>query len=153
MSRFQLLFSASCAVFVYVCISIFVGQHSLWAYSQLQSHKVVLAQHLISLQDVNEQLTIDTHALREDESVLRAYAKKMGFVNDGEKLLKISGFADTPAFVYNAGSKILRPELIFVPDWLAKCIGFFVFLSINVILSLLYLKKSIKSYDTAKVES
>ncbi len=151
MSRFHLLFSACCAVFVYVSISILAGQNGIWAYNQLESHKVVLAQHLTSLQSVNEQLTIDSHALREDESVLRAYAKKMGFVNSGEQLLKISGIADTPAFVYNAGSKVLRPNIIFVPDWLAKSIGFFVFISINVILSLIHLKKSYKAYDTVKV--
>ncbi len=151
MSRFHLLFSACCAVFVYVCISVFVGQNGMWAYRQLESHKIVLAQHLISLQEVNEQLTIDTHALRQDEGVLRAYAKKMGFVNEGERLLKISGFADTPAFVYNAGSKILSPEIIYVPDWLAKCIGFFIFICINAIQSLVYLKKSIKVYDSIQV--
>ncbi len=147
MSRFQLLFSACCAVFVYVCISILGGQEGIWAYSQLQEHKIMLSQHVTSLQIVNEQLTIDSNALRSDKDVLKAYAKKMGFVSEGEKLLKISGFADTPAFAYNAGTKILRPSIVFVPDWLAKSIGFFVFISINAIASLLYLKKSIKTYD------
>ncbi len=151
MSRFHLLFSAACAVLVYVCISIFAGQHGIWAYTQLEEHKIVLAQHLSALQQVNEQLTIDSNALKDDESVLRAYAKKMGFVSEGERLLKISGFADTPAFVYNAGSKILRPQIIFVPDWISKCIGFFVFITINLIISLLHLKKSIKTYDSIKV--
>ncbi len=151
MSRFQLLFSACCAVFVYVAISIFAGQNGVWAYSQLQNHKIVLAQHLTSLQEVNEQLTIDSNALKDDENVLKAYAKKMGFVSDGEKLLKISGFADTPAFVYSAGSKILRPSIVFIPDWLAKFVGILVFICINLIVSLLQLKKSLKSYDSVKV--
>ncbi len=151
MSRFHLLFSACCAVFVYVCISVLGGQNGIWAYNQLQDHKILLAQHVVSLQSVNEQLTIDSRALKEDESVLKAYAKKMGFVNEGEKLLKISGFADTPAFVYNAGSKILRPEIIFIPDWLSKGIAFALFLCINVIFSLLHIKKSFKAYDPAKV--
>ncbi len=153
MSRFQLLFSACCAVFVYVCISILGGQEGIWAYSQLQNHKIALAQHVSSLQIINEQLTIDANALSGDIDVLKAYAKKMGFVSDGEKLLKISGFADSPAFVYNAGTKLLRPSIVFIPDWLAKCIGFFIFVSINAISSLLYLKKSLKSYDVAQVAS
>ncbi len=150
MSRFQLLFSACCAVFLYVSISVLGGQNGIWAYNQLQSHKIVLAQHLSTLQEVNEQLTIDSYALKEDKGVLKAYAKKMGFVSEGEKLLKISGFPDTPAFVYNAGSKILRPEIIFFPDWLAKCIGFFVFICINLIFSLIHLKKTFKQYDSIK---
>ncbi len=151
MSRFHLLFSACCAVFVYVCISVLVGQNGVWAYSQLKSHKIVLAQHLSSLQEVNEQLTIDSSALRDDVNVIKAYAKKMGFVSEGEHLLKISGFADTPAFVYNAGSKALRPTIVFIPDWLAKCVGFFVFVCLNLISSLIHLKKSLRTYDTIKV--
>ncbi len=152
MNRFYLLFSACCAVFVYVSISIIGGQDGIWAYKQLESHKIVLAQHVTSLQHVNDQLTIDSYALKEDVDVLKAFAKKMGFVSEGEKLLKISGFADTPVFAYNAGSKVLRPEIIFIPDWLAKCIGIFVFVCTNLIISLIQLKKSF-NYDTIKVQS
>lgn len=151
MSRFHLLLSACCAVFVYVCLSLLGGQEGIWAYKQLQSHKILLVQHVDFLQQLNEQLTIDSNALKNDKDVLAAYAKKMGFIQDGEKLVKISGIPDSPIFTYNAGTKILRPEIIYVPEWIAKSIGFIVFLFYNLISALVYVKKNFRSHDSIKI--
>ncbi|MFI3256761.1 MAG: septum formation initiator family protein [Spirochaetales bacterium] len=150
MNTFHLLLATCCGVLVYVCISVLGGQEGIWAYNQLQNHKIVLAQHLTELQQINEQLNIDSNALKYDNDVLIAYAKKMGFIHEGEVLVKISGFADSPAFVYNTGVKILRPKIIYIPDELAKCIGFIVFVSYNLIASLIAFKKSLRTNDSVK---
>lgn len=153
MNGFKLLFSASCALLVYITISIVCGQDGILAYNQLEEHKIVLAQNFSQLSETNSQLKIDTQALKEDHTVLSAYAKKMGFVNDGEVLVKISGVADTPVFVYNAGSKVLRPQILYVPDQLAKIVSIVIFLGMYGVSLLLQLKKSVKSYDTQKVQA
>ncbi len=153
MNVFKILFSASCALLVYITISVVCGQDGILAYNQLEEHKIVLAQNYSELSDMNSQLLIDTQSLKEDKTVLSAYAKKMGFVNDGEVLVKISGVADTPVFVYNAGSKVLRPQIMFVPDQLAKIIGIVIFISMYGFSLLFQLKKSFKSYDPQKVQA
>ena len=86
--------------------------------------------------------------LRSDSDVIAAYAKKMGFVRDGERLVKISGISETPAFVYDPGTRVMRPEIIFVPEWIAKSIAFLIFILYNLAYSLLCV---LYRYDTAKI--
>ena len=153
MNSFKLLFSACCAILVYITISIVCGQDGILAYNQLEEHKIVLAQNYSDLNQTNTQLLIDTMSLKEDKTVLTSYAKKMGFVHEGEVLMKVSGFADMPVFVYNAGSKVLRPQILYVSDQLAKIIGLITFGGILFISFLLSFAKRVVSYDTEKVRA
>lgn len=150
MNRFHLLLSVCGAVFVYVCISFFAGQEGVWVYKQLQNHKIQLNLHVKSLQERNEQLTIDFNILNNDLDVIAAYAKKMGFIADGEKLVKINGLSDNMIAIHDAGSKSIRPQLIYIPEWLAKSIGFLFFVFYNLICALVFLKRRYQ-YDSAKV--
>ena len=148
MNRFHFLLSICCAVLVYVCISVLAGQEGIWAYNQLKAHKIFLSLHVEALQRLNRQLVSDDNALRSDSDVIAAYAKKMGFVRDGERLVKISGISETPAFVYDPGTRVMRPEIIFVPEWIAKSIAFLIFILYNLPYSLLCV---LHRYDTAKI--
>ncbi len=153
MNSFKLLFSVSFAILVYITISIIGGQDGILAYNQLEEHKIVLAQNYSALSQTNSQLLIDTMALKEDKTVLASYAKRMGFVHDGEVLMKISGFADSPVFVYNAGSKVLRPEILFISDQSAKFVGFTIFLAMNIMFMLIHVVKKVGAYDTKKIRA
>ena len=153
MKSFKLLFSASCAILVYITISILCGQDGILAYTQLEAHKIALVQNYSDINQTNTQLLIDTMSLKEDETILASYAKKMGFVHDGEVLMKVSGIAERPAFVYNAGVNELRPELFFVPDYLAKIVGLIVFVGVYGISLLLQVKKRVVSYGSEKVRA
>ena len=148
MSRFYFLLSVCTAVLVYVCISVLFGQEGMWAYNQLQKQKITLTLSVERLEDLNEQLVTDRNALQRDTNVIAAYAKKMGFIYPDEHLIKISGMPESPVFVYEPGSKVVQPEIIFVPEWIAKSISFLVFVFFNLIYSLVCVARR---YDPAKV--
>ena len=140
--------SIAVSVAVYVCIGILWGREGLWAYNQLQKQKIILNMSAERLEDINMRLNAEYTALQKDTEIIAAYAKKMGFVRDGERLVKISGISETPAFVYDPGTRVMRPEIIFVPEWIAKSIAFLIFILYNLAYSLLCV---LHRYDTAKI--
>ncbi|MGI5174006.1 septum formation initiator family protein [Treponema sp. OMZ 840] len=148
MNRFHFLLSVCAAVFVYVCLSAMFGQEGIWAYKQLQKQKIVLSRSVERLQDLNGRLFTESTALQKDTDVIAAYAKKMGFIYPGEHLVKISGMPEPPAFVYDPGTKLLRPDIIYIPEWLVKSIAFLVFVFYNLLYSLISL---IRYHDPAKI--
>jgi len=139
MSRIKFLNAVFIGMSVYVLLSVFLGKQGVWAYNQLHTYKILIADNVQNLQDINENLNIDKTSLSKDPDVLEAYAHSMGFIKDGENLVKITGMKAYSNKVYDAGSKIKTPLIVFMPDWIAKGIGFAVFLLINLINSVISL--------------
>ena len=133
------MFSIIAAVFVYVCLSVLFGQEGIWAYNQLQKQKIALTVGVERLQDLNSRLLTESTALQKDRDVIASYAKKM---------VKINGIPEAPPVVYDPGTKLLRPDIIFIPEWLAKSIAFLTFVFYNLVFSILSV---IRYHDPAKV--
>ena len=148
MNRFHFMFSIIAAVFVYVCLSVVFGQEGIWAYNQLQKQKIALTVGVERLQDLNSRLLTESTALQKDRDVIASYAKKMGFIYPGEHLVKINGIPEPPPAVYDPGTKLLRPDIVFIPEWLAKSIAFLTFVFYNLVFSILSV---IRYHDPAKV--
>ena len=127
--------SIAVSVAVYVCIGILWGREGLWAYNQLQKQKIILNMSAEHLDDINMHLTAEYTALKQDKDIIAAYAKKLGYVSEGEHLVKITGIA-MPAFtMYDPGTKVLPSEIVFIPEWAAKSIAVFVFFLYNLVYS------------------
>ena len=148
MNRFHFMFSIIAAVFVYVCLSVVFGQEGIWAYNQLQKQKIALSVGVEHLQDLNNRLVTESTALQKDRDVIASYAKKMGFIYPGEHLVKINGIPEPSPAVYDPGTKLLRPDIVFIPEWLAKSVAFLAFVFYNLVFSILSV---IRYHDPAKV--
>ena len=135
MNRFHFLLSIVVSVAVYVCIGILWGREGLWAYNQLQKQKIILNMSAERLQDINLRLNAEYNALQKDKDIIAAYAKKLGYVSEGERLVKITGIGNPPFTVYDAGTKTSRAEIIFIPEWAAKGIALIVFIFYNLVYS------------------
>ncbi|WP_428768514.1 septum formation initiator family protein [Treponema sp. HNW] len=139
MNRFHFLLSIAVSVAVYVCIGVLWGREGIWAYNQLQKQKIIMSIAAEHLQDINSRLQAERTALQKDADVIASYAKKLGYVSSGERLVKITGLEEKPLTVYDPGTKVSRTEIIFIPEWLAKGIGLAVFFFYNFIASVLLL--------------
>jgi cell division protein FtsB len=139
MNRIKFLNAIFIGMCVYVILSVFLGKQGVWAYNQLHDYKILIAENVEDLQDINEGLTIDKKTLSLDDDAIEAYAHSMGFIKDDENLVKITGIKSYSNKVYDSGVKVTTPLIIFMPDWIAKGIGFAVFLLINLINSLISL--------------
>ncbi len=150
MSIKQLLVSMCAGTFVYVLLSFFCGESGLWAEKQLLQQKENLIINIDGIQRTNDELTISKTALLQDTAVISSYARKLGFIQDNEKIVKISGIPSRPSLNMSIGKKYLKSEIQYIPEWICKCLGVVFFLLSLVVSVLAKLRK--KNYKHALAE-
>ncbi len=124
MRKITILFSISIGTLVYVLVSLFCGQNGLWAESQLAVQKMNLCTNIANIQKINDELTLEYTALTQDSEVISAHARRLGFVKDGEYLVKISGIPPKTQKAYSVGKFYKMEEIQFVPEHICKILGF-----------------------------
>jgi len=126
MIRVKVLFSLCLGTFVYVLISVLGGQNGIWAMNQLEEQKKEISLHTAEIAKTNNELAMEYTALKQDGSVVAAYARRLGYVAEGEKLVKISGLAPYYDPIYNAGSVKKIEPVLFIPEWICKIVAYFI---------------------------
>ncbi len=124
MRKFTVLFSISIGTLVYVLVSLFCGQNGLWAESQLAVQKMNLCSNIAKIQKINDELILEYTALTKDDEVISAHARRLGFVKEGEHLVKISGIPPKTQKAYSVGKYYKISEIQFVPEYICKILGF-----------------------------
>lgn len=142
-TKIKILVSICAGTFVYVFISLFGGQSGFWAMKQLEEQRQNISINKAEIERLNEELTLEYVALRNDMEVIAAYARRLGFVGEGELLVKITGLPTYYTTMYNAGTVMRQAEVKFIPEWIAKLIGCIVGLLLMILLFLKDLSKSI----------
>ncbi|NLM01213.1 MAG: septum formation initiator family protein [Treponema sp.] len=149
MNKFHFLLSVFIGTFIYVMISFCFGSNGLWAESQLKEQRNILSMHINDLSKQQESLAVSYNAIQKDKDVIASYARKIGYVADNEKIIKISGLPT----IYDLNEKVekgyfkIAPK--YFPEWICKVCGFVVFFVINLLLTLKnILKKSYKVINT-----
>lgn len=115
--------SALAGTLIYVLVSFFGGQDGLWATSQIRQQKMLLSAHTQEIQKIHDKLYLEHTALEKDADMIKAYARKLGYVSEGEKLVKITGLSNNFADVYDTGSVKKSVQPVFVPEWFCKMFG------------------------------
>ncbi|MCR5724597.1 MAG: septum formation initiator family protein [Treponema sp.] len=123
MKRFRLLSAMLAGTCVYVLISLCGGKDSILASRQLQEQKRILTGKTDEIQRIHDRLNLECTALEKDADVIAAFARKLGFVQDGEKLVKINGLITAADYVYDAGRVSKAVEPFFLPEWFCKLLG------------------------------
>ncbi len=140
MNNVKYLLSVFIGIFVYVAAVVFAGPDGIWAYNQLSEQKNVLATNVEKVQKINDTLNLDYRALQNDVGMITSRARNLGFIYDGEKLIKIKGFSENSFSVYDTGSMISLGEISFLSEKNCKILGFLCFLLSLSIFALLSLK-------------
>ena len=136
MIKLRLLTALCMGVFVYVFSAILGGQDGIWASSQLQEQKTLISAHTAQIQKLNDELTAASDSLRYDSDVIASYAKKMGYVHEGEVLVKISGLSQVQEPIYDTGTIMKFQPVMFIPEWVCKLTGILVALLVAAVLLL-----------------
>lgn len=122
-------------------LSLFCGQNGVWAESQLVSQKMDLCNNIAEIQKLNDELSLEHTALMQDSEVISAHARRLGFVNEGEKIVKISGIPPKTQKAYSVGKFYKRSNIQFLPDYLCKIFGISVSILSLIIFFLVYLSE------------
>jgi cell division protein FtsB len=126
MSKVEVLTAVFLGTLVYVLISVFGGQDGLWAKRQLEVQKHEISLRAAEIIRINMDLQLEYQALKNDPEVIASFARKMGYVSDGEKLVKINGLPVKAQTVYNTGTVLKRRELVYIPEYVCKILGIIV---------------------------
>mgnify|MGYP000845753895 CR=1 FL=1 len=121
---------------VYVLLSFFAGRDGIIVYNQLQKQKRVISRQTAIIQKIHDELSLERTALEKDKDVIAAYARKLDYVSEGEKLVKITGLKPYEAPLYDTGTVIRRAPIAFMSERTCKACGIAFFALIFVLLTL-----------------
>ncbi len=127
MKRFRFLIAVLAGTFVYVLISLAGGKNGLFAGQQLQEQKRILSAKTEQIQKIHDSLTLECNALEKDPDVIAAFARRLGFVKNGEKIVKINGLHVSDQFHFDTGIAIKAEEPYGLPEWFCKMLGLIAF--------------------------
>ena len=122
--------------FVYVLLSIFAGRDGIIVYNQLQKQKRAISRQTSLIQKIHDELSLESTALEKDTDVIAAYARKLDYVSEGEKLVKITGLRPYEATLYDTGTVMRRTPIAFMSERTCKACGIAFFALILVLLAL-----------------
>ena len=124
MIRIKFLLSCLVGTAVYVAVSVFAGQNGLNSYKQLENQKREISRQTALIQNINQELTLEKTALQNDKDLIAAYARKLDYVSDSEKLVKINGLKPYENTLYDTGTVLRRTSVEYIPEDICKLLGF-----------------------------
>ena len=135
MNRAKYFITVFIGTLVYVLFSVTVGQNSLKCFNQLEEQKRIISRQTSDIQNINSELQLELSALQNDKAVIAAYARKLDYVRENEKLIKISGLKPAETTLYDTGTVMRHEEPSYLPEKYCKIIAlFFAFMSFVIML-------------------
>lgn len=149
---YRFLVSAFAGVFIYVAIALTGGNNGYFASKQLLEQKRILSAQAVKIQGISDALQLECTALEKDPDVISAYARKLGYVRDGEKLVKITGLKSLGEKVYDTGTVVRYTESYSLPEWFCKICGILVCFAVYFMMYLNSIKNKKVTRKTAVKE-
>lgn len=150
MNRAKYFITVFIGTLVYVSLSMMIGQNSIKCFNQLEEQKRIISKQTTDIQNINSELQLELTALENDKAVIAAYARKLDYVCDNEKLIKISGLKPVETTLYDTGTVIRHEEPKYLSEKWCKVISFIVFAGLFVIFLLLDISKGNISFSKDK---
>ncbi|MCR5437312.1 MAG: septum formation initiator family protein [Treponema sp.] len=123
MNRAKYLFVIFIGSLVYVCLSMTLGQNSIRCYRQMEEQKRIVSKRKSDIQNLNTELSLELTALKNDNAVISAYARKLDYVKEDEKIIKINGLKPLQTVMYDTGTIVRHTDPSFVSEGLCKAAG------------------------------
>ena len=74
------------------------------------------------------ELSLELAALQNDKAVIAAYARKLDYVSNDEKLVKITGLKPAQTTLYDTGTVLRHTEPEYLSEDVCKIVSIFIFL-------------------------
>ena len=144
MKKLRFLIPLLISIMVYVGINFIWGQNGIWALKQITQQKLELNNTIEKLESLNKELEMLRIEFSVDKEAIASYAKKIGFVAEGEKIVKISGIAKDLEPVLDCGSLYHITPIDFLPEWAIKVLSLVSFIITYAFIFLRQLSKKIE---------
>ena len=124
MIRTKVLISIFIGTFAYVLVSFIAGNNGILGYNKLLEQKKEIARQTEIIQNINNDLNLEYNALLRDKDVIAAYARKLDYVGNGEKHVKVNGLKPYQTTLYDTGNVMRKKSYPFISERLCKISGF-----------------------------
>ncbi|MDR1785987.1 MAG: septum formation initiator family protein [Spirochaetaceae bacterium] len=145
MFKIRILAAIFAGTLVYVALALVAGKNGLWAEQQLEAQMLEVSLRTAEIAALNGELELEYLGLRDSPEVIGAYAKKLGYVAEGERLIKITGIPQRTQPVYSTGTALRHGKIRFFPEWVCKTVGICVALLMAVMFFLSDIKRSLEN--------
>lgn len=108
---------------MYSLLAITIGPKGIWAMNQLIRESERINQNLDELQEIHTSLNEHVWNLTANPDTIAVFAHELGYVTEGEKLIKLAGFKGgiNRFFATGTALNVKKPE--YIPDWTCKTIA------------------------------
>ncbi len=125
MKRTKYIFPIFIATLIYVLLSMTLGPNGFKCIDQMEEQKRILSKQTSDIQNINSELQLELTALTNDKAVIAAYARKLDYVSDDEKLVKITGLKPAQTTLYDTGTLVKHETPSYLDEKFCKIIAFF----------------------------
>jgi len=108
---------------IYSLLALTAGPKGYWPYSQLEQDKNRLQHNLESLQTIHTNLESQLANLTSDPDTISVYAHELGYIHEGEQLIKLADFNGGINRSMVPGKPIESRPPVFLPEWICKAVG------------------------------
>ncbi|MCQ2575482.1 MAG: septum formation initiator family protein [Treponema sp.] len=150
MNRAKYLLVIFLGTLVYVSLSMTVGQNGIKCYKQMEEQKRIVYKQKTEIQKINNELEMERSALASDSAMIAAYARKLDYVRDGEKLVKINGLKPAQTTLYDTGTVFFHSDVEFVSEKFCKISALIISLLTFVIMFILDVRNGNISFRKEK---
>lgn len=88
---------------------------------------MIVSKQTSELENLSHELELEKKALKNDKAVIAAYARKLGYAKEDEKIIKINGLKPYQAELYDTGSVVRHEEPEYISETFCKivaiCVG------------------------------
>ncbi len=108
---------------LYTLLGLSAGPMGQWRYSRLGMEKERLVRNYEKLQDIHTTLESRLANLSSDTDTITVYAHELGYIHEGEQLIKLAGFNGGIDRNLVPGTALVSIKPDFLPEWICKLIG------------------------------
>jgi len=146
MKRFRILLPLFIGVVAYGLLGICFGPRGLRAMARLEEEKARLSANIDVLCAVNSDLQARLDNLSADPDTISVYAHELGYISEGEHLIKLAGFSGGIDRKMSTGTALVVQKPLYIPEWICKLIGILIGAIVYFLLSYYFPEKKHGSF-------
>ncbi len=123
MKRYKYVLPFFVGTLVYGILSFSVGPRGMIPMARLAEQKTIISGNLASLYVIKEDLNARMQNLSADPDTISVYAHELGYIAEGERLVKLAGFSGGIDRNMAAGTPLTPVLPNYLGEWLCKSFG------------------------------
>lgn len=123
MSHLKIVLPFFVGTFVYALFGLFAGPKGIIPMNELETERSRVRANLELLSETHDTLETALNNLSSDADTISVYAHELGYVREGERLIRLAGFSGGIDRKLVPGTAVTARVPSSLPEWLCKLAG------------------------------